>query len=349
MGPGGLLSLALPEALPMAAIGPRRGALLAVVAGLLLATPTLAREEKRPKDEAVTRGLTWLAKLQQKDGSWAPAKADDDVRVTQTALAVLAFLGAGETHAKGDHAKAVKAGLQSLQRARDRKTGRFADAPVAHALATVALTECYGLTTDAAIKASAQRGANACAVGQDAKRGGWPAKTGGDPDVAATTWNLMALKSAQLAGLTVPKASLRQAEKYLDSLAAKLPHESAAMAACCRLWLGASPRNAKLTAWVDSLGKQPAAATSAEDFFTLLALHHLSAEKHKARWGDKKTGRPALVARQGAKTGAWPGNKATLVPNSDVVETAFALLRLEMPTRELPLFRRDARPPGDRP
>jgi hypothetical protein len=267
--------------------------------------------------------------------------------VTPTAVAVLALLGAGQTHAKGDHAKIVKAGLQYLQKAQDGKTNRFDESPTAHALATTALAESHGLAPDAAIKASAQKAVNAVVLGQDAKRGGWPAKAGGGPDVAVTTWNLMALKSAQLAGLTVPKATLRLAEKYLDSLPAKLSREQAAMAACCRLWLGTSPRNVKLTAWADAAGKETA-SSSGENFFTLLALHHLFPEKYKARWGDKKLGQPALAARQSAKTGAWAGNKTTLLADSDAVETALNLLALELPFRHLPLMRRD-RPADARP
>jgi Prenyltransferase and squalene oxidase repeat len=326
----------------------RLGAPLAVAAWLFAALA--GDEEKPPKDEAVTRGLDWLAKQQKKDGSWA-AWRDAPVadRTTSTAVALLAFLGAGHSHSHGDHAKVVKAGPGYLQKAQDRKTGRFAESPVAHALATLALTECYALTADAALRRPAQKAADAVVAGQGAK-GGWPAKAGGAADPGATTWSVVALRNAQMAGLKVPRPTLRQAERYFDSLPAKQPREAAAMAAYCRLLLGATPRDAKLTAWADSLGKQPApAATSAEDFFTLLALRHFSPEKHKARWDDKKVGRPALVARQSAKTGAWAGTKGTLQPDSDVVETAVALLRLEMPLRELPLFGRHARPRGGRP
>src|SRR6476619_5404269 len=86
----------------------RRAALLAVAPALLCATPSAGRDdEKRFDERAIARGLAWLAKQQRKDGSWGAG----DERAATTAAALLAFLGAGQNHSKGDHAKVVKAGL----------------------------------------------------------------------------------------------------------------------------------------------------------------------------------------------------------------------------------------------
>ena len=68
---------------------------------------------------ALDRGLRWLAAQQRKDGSWEGRRAN-------TGLALLAFLGAGQTHRHGSFRKTLKYGrchLKSIQ----AEDGCFAD------------------------------------------------------------------------------------------------------------------------------------------------------------------------------------------------------------------------------
>src|SRR5204863_9750423 len=85
-----------------------------------------------------------------------------------------------------------------------------------HGLATIAMCEAYGLTSDPTLKASAQMALDYVVRAQH-DGGGWryaPKQAG---DTSVTGWQMMALKSGQMAGLSVPKNTLVQVGKYLDS------------------------------------------------------------------------------------------------------------------------------------
>ncbi len=108
---------------------------------------------------AVARGLAWLAKQQKPDGSWAFDAGMKEETSAATGLALLPFLGAGETHQKGVKYKdTVKAGVQWLVKdigTKGADAGKFAGAKTFYgqAIATLALVEAYGLTKDPALKA----------------------------------------------------------------------------------------------------------------------------------------------------------------------------------------------------
>jgi hypothetical protein len=65
-------------------------------------------------EQAVARGLAWLARQQKPDGSWVFDGGDKDEVIAATGMALLPFLAAGETHKTGKtYAKTVRSGLSS--------------------------------------------------------------------------------------------------------------------------------------------------------------------------------------------------------------------------------------------
>ncbi|MCU0727681.1 MAG: terpene cyclase/mutase family protein [Planctomycetes bacterium] len=127
-------------------------------------------------EDAMHRALVWLANHQDPDGGFDGAgfmKHDTVAPVSDgagsslhdvglTGLALLAFLGAGETPHSGAHAETVRRGLRWLRSTADpegcfgwRTTGKFV---YDHALATLAMVEAYGLSGSPALKEAAQKG-----------------------------------------------------------------------------------------------------------------------------------------------------------------------------------------------
>ena len=121
-----------------------------------------------------------------------------------------------------------------------------------HGLATITLCEAYGLTGDKQIGLAAQKAVNFIAAAQSPADGGWRYKPGEAGDTSVVGWQVMGLKSAQMAGLVVPPVVIDGAHKYLKKaskgnkggLFAYLPDQgpSPAMTAAgllCTQYLGA--------------------------------------------------------------------------------------------------------------
>src|SRR5262249_33187168 len=125
-------------------------------------------------EEAVMLGLAWLTQVQKQDGSW-----DFDLEKTKhetpaaTGLALLAFLGAGQSHKDGRYQQTVQAGLDWLVKHvnmnQNEPVGRFVGITGKYGngmdktwemynqgIATLALCEAYGLTQDKALRPYAQ-------------------------------------------------------------------------------------------------------------------------------------------------------------------------------------------------
>ena len=88
-----------------------------IVSAVLLGCATRPEAEARPRIEVTTpsirsamdAGLTWLAGIQYPDGHWSSAEYVGEVPdPLVTALALLAFEGAGHTEKKGRYAVNVR-------------------------------------------------------------------------------------------------------------------------------------------------------------------------------------------------------------------------------------------------
>lgn len=178
-------------------------------------------------EAAVARALAWLAKQQGKDGLWSLRGpyvdgGSQENRIAATAMALLAFQGAGNTPTGGRHAAAVAKGWKGLL-AKQLPDGRF-DLPVpshhrlyAHAQATYALCELVGMTKDRAFVDQARRSLD-FALAAQADNGGWRYAPREPGDMSVTGWFMMALKSGEIAGLSVPGESLDRITKFLDTV-----------------------------------------------------------------------------------------------------------------------------------
>ncbi len=188
-------------------------------------------------EAAIQLGLEFLARYQTPDGSWSLSAFDPDhpqhasqlnSDTAATALAVLAFQGAGYNHREYKYAPVVNQGVQwlvenqqengSLYLRSDKKSDE-ACRLYSHGIAALALTEAYGMTQDIQIKSAAQKAVDYIVATQNPRKGGW--RYFDDPnlqstDTSVTGWMMMALQSGRLAGLEVDEKVFAGIDQWLD-------------------------------------------------------------------------------------------------------------------------------------
>jgi hypothetical protein len=179
-------------------------------------------------EEAIELGLAFLARTQRKDGRWRLQDYDTEVLIRSdtaaTALSVLAFQGAGYTHRQFKYAPNVAKGIAFLV-ANQKPDGDLylPQDPASdqngwlysHSIAALALCEAYGMTQDPALREPAQRAVQFMVNSQDPQYGGWRYRPGRGTDTSVTGWFMMALQSAQLAGLEVSPSTRVGVQRWL--------------------------------------------------------------------------------------------------------------------------------------
>lgn len=227
----------------------------------------------RQTEEAVERGLEWLARHQAANGRWATdafhlankcscTERGEKHDIAGTAFGLLPFLGAGETHKRGRHAQVIQRGLVYLL-SQQQKEGNFHGNAYENAMATLAVCEAYGMTSDPQLKAQAQAAVNYIVKAQDTS-GSWGYSAGSKGDTSISGWQFSALKAGFFAGLTVPSAPFAQFSGFLDQVADpnglgygyNVPGAGRATSATgllCREYLGWGPRHPLLAKGVRQL------------------------------------------------------------------------------------------------
>jgi hypothetical protein len=187
-------------------------------------------------EEAVERGLAWIAAHQSPDGGWrtdtffqaAHCNCPDPGRkhdIAGTAFGLLPLMAAGNTYKQGKYKTSVRLGLDFLARkqARDGSfptTSNFS--AYENALAAIAICEACAMTKDELHPSAGPYLTNAIRaidriVKSQSPRGGWGYEPRSPiPDTSLTFWHIWALKSAVNAGVYVPKETFDPMESYLD-------------------------------------------------------------------------------------------------------------------------------------
>ena len=110
--------------------------------------------------------------------------------------------------------------INSQTRSKERaENGKLGGSMYAHAVATIALCEAYGLSTERhkdQLKLPAQRAIKFIAQAQH-KAGGSRYGPGQEGDMSAVAWQFLAIRSGQLAGLMIGSDPLIRAERFVDS------------------------------------------------------------------------------------------------------------------------------------
>jgi hypothetical protein len=191
-------------------------------------------------EQAVSEGLAWLARHQAEDGHWSdegrcekesPCPAiqygGSGAAVAETGLAVLAFQAGGHYYFNEQkYSPHVRRGLDWL--VQQQKEDGCLFGPVQswyeHGMATFALAECCavaaaeGKARDPRYLSAAQRAAAFIERHQYA-RGGWQyaLDSPGCGDTSVTGWQVLALKSALEADISVAPETIQRVQQFYEA------------------------------------------------------------------------------------------------------------------------------------
>jgi hypothetical protein len=268
----------------------------------------------------------------------------------------MAFLGAGHTHQAGEHRGYVNQGLNYLK-GRMRKTrfgGSLADDSMyGHGIATVALAEAYNMTGDESLREYVELAVQYIISAQHS-RGGWRYQPGLPGDMTVTGWQLMALKSAQMAGVNVPQEVFDKAGSFLDSLAdsdgayygyqsTKKQPTTTAIGLLMRMYLGWPRTKGVLDDGANYLADQgPSPNDIYHNYYATQVLHHLSSE-YWPQWNVEM--RDYLVktqSNQGHEDGSWHFQDEHGSVGGRLYTTAMSIMILEVYYRYMPLYATEA-------
>jgi len=212
--------------------------LLAVAATVLLLAPREGRADDRTRKSlmnadtraAIDRGLRFLARVQNADGSWtsdAGNKVNEEYAVPEgqqnvhhvgvTALGILAFLAAGHVPGRGPYGAVVdRAVAFVLSRVEsDGFIARDGTRMYSHAFATLALAEVYGMSKAPELRKGLQEAVELTAKCQNST-GGWRYVPGAvDSDMSVTVCQMTALRAARNVGIRVKQSTIDSALRYV--------------------------------------------------------------------------------------------------------------------------------------
>jgi hypothetical protein len=328
-------------------------------------------------EAAVQEALKWFSRHQLPNGAWS---FKHDVACNgacgnacepkfanafnaATAMALLPFLGAGQTHLEGEFKPVVQRGLQFL--IQNGKPGRQNGLPVldyrdgagnmySHGLASIVLCEAYAMTQDPALAVPAQASLNFIVYAQ-CRDGGWrytpQQDSGGDTSVVG--WQVMALKSGYMGHLMVPPPVVQGSILFLDKVqsnngavygydkpSTSLRPATTAVGLLCRMYTGWDKTHPGIVKGVENLSQHGVSETDLYyDYYAAQVLRQYGG----ASWDSFNVKlRDFLVAKQDQKAGAkgsWfiPGAGHTAAAGR-LCCTSFATMILEVYYRHMPLY-----------
>jgi hypothetical protein len=323
-------------------------------------------------EDAVDRALKWFIAHQMPDGGWSfdlaecpscqgkcshGGKAKGKDRCAATAMALLPFLGRGYTHKEGPYKAQLEAGIAFLAGLAVKGEGNAAQAGgggvYSQGLAGICLSEAYAMTQDGRLQGPAQYALNCIMNWQDPVAGGWGYNPKSAGDTSILGWQLMALKSGNMAYLSVNPATVKNAIKFLDSVEEdsgafygyRAPGKglgTTSVGLLCRMYLGWKKENPALERGVEFLAKKGPTNDLYYDYYATQIMHHVEGDVWQA-WNTKmKKMLLDAQAKQGHEAGSWHkgvegGHGAHAAGR--LYCTSLATMILEVYYRHLPIYR----------
>jgi hypothetical protein len=362
----------MPESMPLTKT-------IAVVLSLVLFPCTAFAQVKGPGgeelsadlDNSIARGLAYLARQQQSDGSFQSREKGNDnnprfsgPKVALTGLSLMAYLAAGRMPDTGKHGQTVRNATDYLIKVcpEDGYFGKVDGSRMyGHAIATLALAEAYGMEADATqrkrLRGALTRAVKVLLTAQNTKKdehfaGGWRYEiASGDSDLSVTAWCILALRAAHNAGIEVPKDSADRAAAFV--LRCWKPEQKAfayqpggevsiSMTAAAVLNLELLDRGSRqeVRAGMKFLNSRAIGDETEYPFYARYYVAQGAFQAGGTAWPDiwKQT-QGKLLQQQKKEDGSWPQSRTASEPGK-TYSTAISVLTLSIPLRLLPTYQR---------
>ena len=308
--------------------------------------------------KAVDRGLSYLARAQDRQGSWSNRSGYGAYPVAMTGLSGIALLMDGNTTTQGRYAPQVDRAARYLLRSSTPSgliaRGEHESRPMyGHGFAMLFLSQLYGMTEDPqrgkAIHRILSHGIQLTGRAQS-PAGGWiytPDSRNDEGSVTIT--QVQALRSCRNVAVAVPKDVIDKAMDYLaksqnsdggiryslrqPSGASRAPITAAAV--CCWFNAGAydSLRAKKALQYCKETLKPGGRSRSGHDYYAHLYLAQALYISSDPDWDAYFAKRRDYLLRQQQPDGSWWGDGV-----GDVYGTALALIVLQLPYNQLPIM-----------
>jgi Prenyltransferase and squalene oxidase repeat len=328
---------------------------LALAFAFFVAVPLSAQDKKKGQidddvKKSTAKALEWLATKQNSDGSWGDARYPNNTAITGFVL--MAYMSQGHVPNQGKYGPEVAKGARFLIASARESDGyligsRFGNM-YCHGMASLALTQLFGMTGDEEIKKTLKRAIDLI-VRSQSPDGGWryePYPSGSD--ISVTIMQVMALRGAKDSGLHVPDKTMKKALEYINECydeysggytyqpKNRQPGFARTAAGICVLKL-VGEYDKKIDKSIEYLKKsmeRPREHYWYGHYYACHAMYQLGGKD----WEDYYT----MIRKQFAETqqadGSW--TKADGMSAGPVYQTAIAVLALSVPADYLPIFQR---------
>ena len=322
-----------------------------------LAVPSFPDGVTKDTRRAIDRGLNFLTREQNKDGSWRTGGGFGSYPVAMTGLAGLALVGSGSTPVRGPYAKNVRRAVNFCL-SQQQPNGLIASpseesrSMYGHGFSTLFLSQVYGMEEDMdrqrRIRIALER-AIALIARSQSNDGGWlytPDSHGDEGSVTIT--QVQALRGCRNAGIQVPKKTVDKAIRYIErsqnpdggisySVRSRGSRPAISAAACAVLYNAGtydSPKAEKCFQYAWRFC-QPTGSAHGHYFYTQLYMSQASWQKGDKFWDKYYPGIQRFLLRTQQGNGSWQGDHVGLVYG-----TSIGLLILQIPYNHLPVLSR---------
>ena len=310
-------------------------------------------------DTAIVRGLEFLARNQNADGSFMK----DGPRIAVTALCVMSFLASGHVPGDGRYGQDVRRGIDYIVAAfpADGYVGRTDSSRMyGQGIITMTLAEAYGVERDPSrrekLRKVLEKAAKVILEAQKVPKspdqaGGWRYEPGSaDSDLSLSGWNALALRACNNSGVDVPPEAIDRAAAYVLRCYQSerkgfsyQPNQQPSPA-----MTGVGILNLCL---MDAAGRQEVADASAYltanrvnessrfSYYSFYYTIHAAFQVGKSTWQTVWTANSEKLVAMQQDDGGWPQSRDAQEPGR-MYATAMAVLSLSAPLKLMPVHQR---------